>query len=343
MSKAMKAAVIGCGGMSPAHIVPLKNLEDVEIAALCDIRPERAQARAEQFGVETKTCTDYRELLSDPAIDAVHIVTPHYTHREIAIDAMNAGKWVVLEKPISSSKRDALVILNEDTQGKLGVVFQNRYNRSTVECKRILDSGELGKLLGAKAQITWRRDASYYASAPWRGRWDTEGGGVLINQAIHTIDLLYYLAGPFESIKGVVSQGLLEGDIEVEDNAHGVIKLTSGLTALVYASNNYSTDDHTVVLHCEKGTLVLQGLRLYLFQDDEVSILVKRANEPTSGKPAYGNGHAAYIPDFYACVRDNRPFWLNAKEAYPANWVALSLQESTLNGKWIPYTTDMVY
>jgi predicted dehydrogenase len=251
------AAVIGCGGIAQVHLSLLHAMPDADIRAVCDILPERARAARRVYG--GAVFTDYREMLARPDIDVVHICTPHYLHAPMALDALAMGKRVLCEKPIASEVKDALAMIAAD-DGRLGVVFQNRYNPPSEMARAIIQEGVMGKLLALRGSVQWHREAPYYAESGWRGTWETEGGGVLINQAIHTIDLMLWLGGTPRSVAGAVSTDGLYDTIEVEDTAHFAVRFEDGKRGIFYATNLHVHDAPVELeMTMEKGALLIRG------------------------------------------------------------------------------------
>lgn len=187
------AAVIGCGDVSIVHFGALAALPGVRLVAVCDTDPERLATAATMHHVPGYA--DYLTLLDQVRPDAVHICTPHNQHAQLAADSMARGVHVILEKPLASTLEEGrrLVELAERGSAKIAVCFQNRYNAPVQAMNERLSSGELGKVLGAAATVLWHRTADYYLTRPWRASWDGSGGGLLMNQAIHTVDLLQWL------------------------------------------------------------------------------------------------------------------------------------------------------
>ena len=200
----MGAAVIGCGAISGVHADALRESQYAELLCVVDIKEDRAKKAADRYSCQWET--DYRKVLDNKDIHVIHVCTPHYLHADMAIEGLKAGKHVLVEKPVAINVEQAKKMLEASKKYKsfLGVCFQNRYNPTSVVAKQILDSGELGKVLGIKGLVTWYRDEEYYSSSGWRGSFDTEGGGVLINQSIHTLDLMQWFGGDIESSKGGV-------------------------------------------------------------------------------------------------------------------------------------------
>lgn len=316
MSKIKQTAVIGCGLISKNHLKAMKNVTTAEVAAVCDIDREKAEKTAAEYGI-AKVYDDYRQILQDESIDAVHICTPHYLHSQMAIDSLNAGKHVLCEKPMALSTADAALMKEaRDKAGKqLAICFQNRYNEASVYMKQLMDSGKLGKLLGARGQVTWNRKPEYYATSPWRGRWATEGGGVLINQAIHTFDLLQWLTCDMKTVEASISTKRLKDAIEVEDTVDVLMTGPDGERILFYASNCY-VKNAPVELEIigENGSLKMIGNQVFTELDGKIE-----AHDYSSGvvlgKDYWGSGHGFLIQDFYDCIETGRAFPISAEEA----------------------------
>ncbi|HML47998.1 MAG TPA: Gfo/Idh/MocA family oxidoreductase [Clostridia bacterium] len=336
MESRLGVGIIGCGNISATHLKVLSEMSDVKLVAMCDNKPERAQAAAARYGAAA--VEDWKSLIQRPDVDVIHVLTPHYLHAEMALEALKAGKFVLCEKPMATRVADARAMIEADPTGlRLGIIFQNRYNQSAVRAKEMLEAGALGRIVTLKASVTWFRDAAYYGD-DWHGRWATEGGGSLINQAIHTVDMLYYLGGPFAAIKGSITTDLLQGVIEVEENSHAVIRYQNGAVGLLHTSNSYGISEvPEVVVVCEKGTLCMRGDLLILREEDKETVLVEPETMDNGTKAVYGNGHVAQIPDFYRCIRSGTPYWLNATEAFPAIWAVLSIYRSSECGQWVSF------
>ena len=261
----------------------------------------------------------------------------------MAIACLEAGKHALTEKPMASELADArrmIAVSREHPELKLGVIFQNRYNPATVELKKIIDSGEQGAFLGARAEVTWRREAPYYQESGWRGAWATEGGGALINQAIHTLDLLSYLGGPIARVKGHVDTIELQGVIEVEDNACAVIEYAGGQRGVLHASTNYVTDAPILLeVVLERATYQILGDKLMRVEKG-VPIELQGGVAPTVQAKAYwGGGHAAQIADFYDCVRSGKPLAIDASAGYPALNLVKAIYASSARGEWVALNT----
>lgn len=336
------AAIIGCGAIYPLHAKTVSALDGVSLKAFVDPREERAARAAGEYGGEV--LTDYREILERDDIQVVHLCTPHYLHAPMAVEFLEAGKHVLTEKPMGETLEaaDRMIAAADRSAarggGQLGVCFQNRYNEASVIIKRTIDSGELGRVICMKGVVTWHRTADYYTSSGWRGSWETEGGGVLINQTIHTLDLIQWFGGQIASVKGSVSTDVLEGVIEVEDTAHACIEFTNGARAVYYATNAYLTNSPVEIeIVCERGTLIQRRESLYLLRDGEETLLCEPAFNETGGKSYWGASHGLLIRDYYDCVREGRPFGIDGRTGRNGLWLVKSIYESSRLGQKVPY------
>ncbi|RRJ64118.1 gfo/Idh/MocA family oxidoreductase [Paenibacillus oralis] len=313
------AAIVGCGTIFPVHAGAVSRMEAAGLKLVVDTDGRKAEQAAAEYGCEA--ATDYRAILEREDIQVVHLCTPHHLHAEMAVALLQAGKHVLCEKPMAHNLQAAERLLKtaQDTPAQLGIVFQNRYNAISQKIREVIDSGALGKLLGMKGIVTWHRGRDYYAGSPWRGRWETEGGGVLINQAIHTLDLLQWFGGEITSVQGNVTTGILADTIEVEDTAHAGIAFKDGAWAIFYATNAYVTNSPVELeLVFEAGTLYQRDDHLYLKQNGAET----RLDEPASsynantvpGKAYWGGSHELLISDFYDHVREGRKFWIDEAE-----------------------------
>lgn len=262
--KLLNTAVIGAGAIHGCHVNALRQLPNVALRALADIDSVKGLKLA--LGYQCRFYQDYREMLLDDAIDVVHICTPHFEHKSMILAALAAGKHVFCEKPVGMNSSELVDITRAADQatGLLGVCYQNRLNPTSLRIRQALDEGELGKMLSIKAVLTWSRSGAYYTQSPWRGRLATEGGSLLINQAIHTLDLMQWFAGGVTRVKGVVDSGELADVTEGEDSAMATLHFANGARGLFYASNCNTTDSPLLMeIHCEQGSLLLNDNTLW--------------------------------------------------------------------------------
>ena len=314
MTTHRRAAVIGCGDVSAVHIDALLDLNEVELVAVCDTDAVVLAEVSDRLGVPG--FADHRSLLSEVRPDVVHICTPHDQHVAVAIDALAAGVHVILEKPLASTREDgdALVAAAADSAARLAVCFQNRYNPTSQEMKRQLDSGRWGRVLGARAQVMWTRTADYYRAKPWRGTWQGGGGGLLMNQAIHTVDLVQWLLGDVVSVQGSTSTLRFGDVIEVEDTAVGLLEHVGGVHTSFFATLTHCTNAPVLIeVMCEHGVLRLEGDLRGIHADGSEELLAS-ADVVRTARNYWGASHARLIGDFYATLEEASSFWIDAAE-----------------------------
>ena len=252
--KKIRAAVIGCGSISVMHMDSIAALDESELVAVCDIKAERAAAAAGKY--HTTAYTDYHELFEKEKPDVVHLCLPHYLHTIVARDAFRAGIHVLSEKPMSIHYDDAVatVELAEKCNVKYGVIFQCRYNTPSMLVKKRIMDGRLGAVRCGRTTLTWYRPDNYYGGSDWKGTWDKEGGGVIIDQAIHSLDLANWFidSTPIEVQSSLHNRN--HKIMVVEDSAEGLIKYENGSLLSFYAMNNYFVDEPIEIrLLCENG------------------------------------------------------------------------------------------
>ena len=248
-------AIIGCGAIASTHVHAIL-FNNKSIVGLCDIVEEKAIKLNKDFNLNAKIYTDYVIMLNELDIDVVHICTPHFLHKEMVIQALKRNINVLCEKPICISLEgiDEIKTILETCDAQLGVCYQNRYNETTIKAKEICGKY---KFTSGSAYLNWKRDKDYYSNSLWRGKWDTEGGSLLINQSIHTIDLLCYLFGkPIELI--ATCENLMHKDIiETEDTA-SINFYGDGFTFDFYGTTNADKDYPNVIeLYSGNNKLIL--------------------------------------------------------------------------------------
>lgn len=311
----LKVGIVGCGGIAAVHAIALAQMEMIELTAFADIKKERADSFVEQYGAEgAKSYGSIEEMLEESGIEALHICTPHYLHVPMAAAALKKGIHVFMEKPPAITREQAaeLKAAVEASDAKLGICFQNRYNATTKKVDELLQSSEVGKIRGARAFVTWHRTEPYYTESGWRGALATEGGGVLINQSVHTLDLLVRWMGTPIETEASMSNHHLKGVIEVEDTLEAYIRFdTDGreTTACFYATTAHVDDAPVIIeLACEHATIRLEDTNVICrYRDGRVDTYsCVKANIP--GKSYWGAGHADCIADYYDCLTSGRDY-----------------------------------
>jgi UDP-N-acetyl-2-amino-2-deoxyglucuronate dehydrogenase len=233
----IRTAVIGAGKVADSHASVLSTLNCSEFVAVCSRTPEKASTLASRYQV--KAYTDIATMVKEAGVQAVIVCTPHPAHAAPAIQAMENGVHVLVEKPLAASLADcdAMITTAKKCHVKLGVISQRRWYEPSQRVKSAIDNGKIGKPILATATLLGWRDKTYYESDPWRGKWDTEGGGVLVNQAPHQLDLLLWYMGEIEELFGYWAN-LNHPYIEVDDTALAVIRFKSGALGNVILSNS---------------------------------------------------------------------------------------------------------
>lgn len=302
MKNQHQAVVIGCGAIGPIHAEALSRCEYANLYGVCDIDRTRADVLAKQYGC--RTYYDAEEVFCDPHVDAVHICTPHYLHASMCLRAAQSGKQLVVEKPFALNNAEADEVNIQLTRADIAVccILQNRFAGSIIEAKRRIQSGMYGDVMGAKGILTWQRTPEYYHSADWRGKWDTEGGGLIINQAVHLLDLLTYLAGSCNSMRASIHNRTLQGVIEVEDTAEATLYRNGKAFIQFYATNGYCENSpFDLEIRMQRATLKYTHNRLFEITDSGMTELCSN-DSAVLGKDYWGNGHARLIHNFYASL-----------------------------------------
>ena len=326
----MKSAIVGCGLISSIHMEALKNCPNAELIACCDIIQERSEMSAAQYGAAAYT--DLETMLDAEKPDVLHICTPHYLHVPMAQMAAARGIHIFSEKPaaISKEQMDAFMLLEK--QVEIGICFQNRYNLENAYIKELIDSSALGEIKGARAFVTWDRDKSYYATGQWRGKWQSEGGGVLINQSIHTMDLLVYFLGKPVSVKASYDNYRLKETIEVEDTLMAYIRFEKG-AAIFYATNAYVANSPIFMeITGEKGVVSANGKKMTVQCSDKKIEAPDFQAQSILGKDYWGAGHETCILDFYRCLEAGEKFPICLSNAAATTYLMLAAYESAKTG-----------
>lgn len=330
-----KTAIVGCGGIARTHATYLSKMENVEIVAVCDILNERAEYLKNTYAPNAQIFDDYVKMLDTVKPDVLHVCTPHYLHSEMAIAALKRDIHVLLEKPVSitMAQVNELIEAEKESNAKICISFQNRYLNRNKTAKQLIDSGKAGKVLFANGTVLWHRDAPYYIDSHWRGFMATEGGGVMINQAIHTLDLMLWMCGDPEKLTAMTANYHLKDVIDVEDTASTYITFKNGAKGMFYATTAHYTDAPiSLEIVCENMKLELKNDDLYI---DGVKQELYDDALDSDGKGYWGVGHMMLFNDFYSKLTTNEAMPIGVFEASKALKVLLAMYES--NGKEITF------
>lgn len=318
--KKVRVAVIGCGSISVMHLDSAVNIDLCDLVAVCDIDEKKAKAAAEKYN--TKYYLDYKEMMEKERPDAVHLCLPHYLHTVVARYAFSKGINVLSEKPMSIDYEDAVNTVNAAKKNNVlyGVIFQCRYNTPSIHVKKRITDGSLGAVKCAATSLTWDRQDEYYSHSDWKGTWDKEGGGVIIDQAIHSLDLANWM---IDSTPVSVQSTLHNRNhkiMMVEDTAEGFIKYENGARLSFFAMNNYFINEPIEIrLYCEKGRVKLSYNEATIYYDDGVVETInnhpQKITSYTGGKDYWGTQHAVQILQFYKAVLGMEKLEITGEEA----------------------------
>ena len=316
----LRVGIVGCGNIFTMHATSADHLENSQIVAVCDIKKDRADKAASKYNC--KAYYDYKELIDNENLDVVHVCVPHYMHPVISRYAIEAGVNVLCEKPMSIKYEDAVanVELAEKKGVKYGIIFQCRYNDASKLVKQKVEDGTLGKIISARVVLTWSKPDDYYVLSDWKGTWDKEGGGVVIDQAIHSIDLAnWFINDEIETVQAHMANRH-HSIMEVDDSAEGFITYKNGATLGFWAMNNYGCDEPIEIrLFCENGTVTMDYDNAEIVLNDGQRLSAKTFVDPDvvyeGGKDYWGFQHIRQIADFYSSVENNTEPTISGREA----------------------------
>lgn len=342
MDSRIRFGIVGCGVIGKLHAQQLSQISDAQIVAFADILPERADQFAEEFGGTPYYSLD--QMLQNPEIEVVCICTPSGLHGEMTIEAARHGKHVIVEKPmdINLDTADAMIRACREANVRLSCIFQHRFDPATRKVKKYLEEGRFGRLVLVNAHVLWYRSDAYYASADWRGTWALDGGGVLMNQAIHTIDLLQYLGGPVKEIFAY-TRNLLHPTIEVEDVSCATVEFESGAIGTISATTcAYPGLTTRVEVIGENGSCIIENDELIYqhFKTDEhagthgLSFSSSNQIDNEEKDPdelryrIYGNSHYFQFLDVIQALKEDRDPAVTGEEGRHALEIVLGIYES---------------
>ncbi len=330
--------IIGCGVIGPTHRDAVKSAPGAKLVACCDVVKERADKFAEDSGEGVTAYGSIEELLSRDDIQAVSICTPSGLHAEHAIMAMDAGKNVLCEKPmdITLQKIDAMIEAGQRNEVKLSGVFQRRTYASSQKVREAVRSGKLGKLVLGDCYQKYFRSHDYYASGDWRATWELDGGGALMNQGVHGIDLLLYIMGDVKRISAYARR--LVRNIEVEDTAVAILEFVNGAVGVIEGTTSvtpgYGCDIH---VSGDNGTIKLIGDKIAVWdiKGEEGAEVEGEGDKGTAADPTAGltaTGHTQHVCDMVDCINTGRDPEIPGMEARRAVQVIKAIYRSSREG-----------
>ncbi len=340
----MKYALIGCGRISPNHIVAAKT-NHLEIVAICDLLSANMRDKKVKFDLsdEVNEYEDYEEMIQKERPELVAIATESGKHAEIALKCLDYGCNLIIEKPIALSMEDADRIIEKAKRLNLKVCanHQNRFNKSIQKIREALEKNRFGKMFYGTAHIRWCRDHEYYDRASWRGTWEQDGGA-LMNQCIHNIDLLRWMMGDeVDEVVGMTDR-LHHDYIEAEDLGIALVKFRNGAYGIIEGTTNiYPKNlEETLYLFGEKGTVkaggqsvnVIEEWRFSDMLDDSEEIKKKFHENPPN---VYGYGHTPLYADMIDAIKNDRKPYVDAEAGKRALELVLAIYQSAYTGKTV--------
>ena len=339
-------AIVGTGMISRFHAKALEEVRGARLVACCD----RVTEAAERFGKDNscRAYDDMKEMLNDESVDVVSICTPSGVHLEPAVASAKAGKHVVVEKPLEITTRrcDRIIEACEKNGVKLATIFPSRFHDSSVAMKKAVDAGRFGKMTLGDAYVKWYRPQEYYDSGAWRGTWKLDGGGALMNQAIHAVDLLLWLMGPVAEVQAN-SGTLAHKRIEVEDVVTAILKFSSGALGVIEASTAvYPGYLKRIELHGIDGTAVLEEEEIIKWDfakrgRGDAAILKAMEQSTSSGggasdPAAIGHqAHAKLFKDFVSAIKNDRPPAIDGHEGRRSVELITAIYKSAKTGRTV--------
>jgi len=340
----MKYALIGCGRISPNHIAAAK-ANKLEIVGLCDLKEQNIRDKILKFKLnsEIHQYMDYHEMLEKEKPELVAIATESGKHAAIALDCIEAGCNLIIEKPIALSLADAQAIVNKAKEKtvKVCACHQNRFNKSIQKIREALEMGRFGKMFYGTAHIRWNREYAYYSRAKWRGTWEQDGGA-LMNQCIHNIDLLRWMLGDDVVEVMAMTDNLNHPYIQAEDLGIAILKFANGAYGVIDGTTNIfpKNFEETLYLFGEKGTVkaggqsvnIIEEWRFDDYLDNSDEIKEKFHENPPN---VYGFGHIPLYADVIEAIKKNRKPYVDAEAGMRALELVLAIYKSAAEGKKI--------
>lgn len=328
-------ALIGCGFIGKLHAKVISSLSNSVLSVVCDQNEEVCCELAKQFNC--RSCNDYQEVLDDEEIDAVAICLPSGLHSEITIAAAKAGKHVICEKPIDTvvSRAEEMVSACHENGVKFSVIMQHRFDEPVMHLKKAIDEGIMGQLLWGASRTIWYRDDEYFEN-PWRGTWKYDGGGALINQSIHYIDLLLYVLGDVRSVSGKCRK-LLHKQIETEDIGVANLEFKNGTVGTIEGTTAAYPGLYTELsIFGEKGTVIIRNdqLLFYQFQSGKNSefeniLNPQKANELRQDAAVGDSSHIRQYQDFIDAIQEDRQPIVSGEDALKSLKVIKAIYQSS--------------
>ena len=334
--KKIGVGVIGTGMAAKPHALALNDLRDlIEVKAVFSRNKEKCNIFAENYNFVP--ANSMQDILQNNEIDMAIIITPPNQRLELIKELSKAGKHILMEKPIERSTEKAKEIVNvcQNNKVQLGIVLQHRFRESSIKLKKLIEENSLGLIYSVQVSVPWWRDQSYYGE-PGRGTYERDGGGVLISQAIHTLDLLISLVGQVEEVQAVAKTTSFH-NMESEDFVAGGLKFKNGAVGSLMAStSSYPGFPESIILNCEKGSVKLESGTLKIhWQNKKAEEFGESSGTGGSADPmAFPyDWHKSLIKNFALSLRDKQSTIVTGEEALKVHGLIDALIASSKNGK----------
>ena len=336
----VRFGVVGCGTIGKIHAGIINSISEAILVGVSDMNPILCGSLAESFGCSFYE--NYTELIERDDIDAVAVCLPSGMHYEAAVAAAKAGKHVIVEKPmeVQLDKAEKMIDVCKENGVKLSVIMQHRFDDAIQALKKAVDYGDMGKLFMGSSRTIWYREPEYYIGNSWRGTWKLDGGGALINQSIHYIDLLLYIMGPVESVNGKC-RTLFHKSIEVEDTGIATLQFKSGAIGTIEGTTiAYPGLFTELSIYGENGTVVIQNdqLNFCQFKEGENLELGKLLSRKSSVKTGQSkaeeldtSSHKKQYVDFINAIKSNRKPLITGEQGIRSLAVIKAIYESSKN------------
>ncbi|WP_149499122.1 Gfo/Idh/MocA family protein [Roseiconus lacunae] len=336
--------IVGCGMIANFHARAIKDAAGAHLVGATARRPEQVETFAGEH--DCRGFASLEEMLADESINAISICTPSGLHLDPAIAAAKAGKHVIVEKPleITTERCDAIIDACKENGVRLTVTFQSRFHQSSQLMKKAVEDGRFGKITMGDAYVKWYRSQEYYDSGQWRGTWELDGGGALMNQAIHSVDLLLWLMGPVEQISAMTAT-MTHERIEVEDVAVATLKFKNGALGVIEATTTaYPGALKRIEISGNEGSAILEEEDIKFWQfanetDEDARIRKEMAGKTETGGGAADpaaighHGHTMLFEEAVSAINENRPSILDGHEGRRSVEVICGIYESAKTGK----------
>ena len=332
-------AMAGSGMIAGVHLAALKEIPDARIVGAWSLPPEETQRFSVQHQI--RGYRSYDELLADREVQAVTICLPSGHHADYGMRAASAGKHVIVEKPIdvTIAKARALIETCRKNDRRLSVIFQNRFTPAARKLRKALDQGLLGRLILGDAYVKWYRSPAYYTSNAWRGTKAIDGGGALINQAIHTIDLLQWMMGGAKRLCGLARTST--HTIESEDLGVAVVEFSNGAVGVIEGSTAIQPGfKERIEIHGQKGSVILEGGNITAWKVEGCNeadyVDEQKVSYGSTSSPAISHvNHKAQLEEIVASIQKNTDSSVNGEEGLKSLQIVLGIYESSAKGQWI--------